>query len=132
MNTNAQAKYRPCLTAEMIDYIVEVCRESRCDKAISVLGVLAPMQAKIHNRGIAPSYVVSAKIKSNDIDSICNDAAAQMLSPEEKRAAAYAKYQISKESCTIDELDLAETYMWENELMDAATKEIYEQRIFNI
>ena len=58
-----QAKFRPSLTAEQIQWLIEHCKQAAGDDhvALELLITLAPFKAKIDAGGIKPAYIAQPK-----------------------------------------------------------------------
>lgn len=63
MNKNTTAKYRPSLSAEMINHMLYLAKtESPISaESMALIGILAPVQAKIQNAGIQAAYTTSPR-----------------------------------------------------------------------
>lgn len=116
------AKFRPCLSSNQIGHILSLCKKDLSDNSLSVISVLAPFKAKMENYGVAPSYVTQERQNIFDSLGIEEDSNA---TPEEKRQQAFIKWSEDPDSCTINELELVQTYRSENDLMSAEESERY-------
>lgn len=118
-------RYRPSLTAEQIRTICAALKQAPFSESIQdCLASLVPFLAKIENSIKKP--VSSVETLSEKLG--WESTTAQ--SPEEKRAAAYAKWLSSSESCNLSELQLANDYRYTNGLMSEEEKAKYEAALF--
>lgn len=130
---NTKQKFRPYLTSDEMNDIISALKmvpeprgrliyyleaflekvtEGATKAAISVSN--KPTLAESLGLGDSPASVLS--IRSNQ-------------SPEQKRASAYKKWQTNPLSCTHQELALAHTYRYENDLMTTAEELEYLSKI---
>lgn len=95
---------------------------------MQVISVLAPFYAKIENNGVAPAYVMEGgTVKAeftqlNELDGC--------LSNVERRRKAFDKWTESPGACSVDELELVQTYRFENEMMTEEEAAEYELKVF--
>jgi hypothetical protein len=126
---SAQEKYRPSLTAQEIAYIVERCdadqREETTGISVALGSKLKVFAMKLQLNLVAPAYIASAK-KSLEERLGLDDTS---TSPERKRLAAFEKYSKLPSICTPEEISLAQTYRYENNLMTDQEESDYENSI---
>lgn len=131
-----EPRYRPVMTAEQIETILSICKTTSplTAQVISVISTLAPFQAKIVNAGITPAYIVKPvesieeKLGFPPSKKLLDNLG---MSPEERRLAAYTKWKDNPVSCSLDEIDLANTYRYENGLMGAEEITAFESSFLN-
>lgn len=119
----AQEKFRPALSVAEINYIIALCNlDSRPETA--EMGFTIASRLKVFllksQLGITGAAFTSSPIRTLD-EKLGLD------SPEEKRLAAYTKWQLNPAFCTEDELKLAETYRYENGLMTSEQERQHEK-----
>jgi hypothetical protein len=132
-----QAKYRPVLTANMIEYILKLAKTESpiSNDSIDIISVLAPFQAKIQNSGIIAAYTEVERLSleeslgfpvSRNLPSLgptredaisCPENLKAGMSKEEYWAWCYARYKISPEVCSLDEIQSAQEHRYLNDLM---------------
>lgn len=130
--------YRPCLTAEDISTILALV-EPRKDSGVGLWNIyqkLVPFKAKI-SIGAVKSIGEARKNIAEAEDSFGFSASEKFerrkeLSPTEKRASAYEKWCSSPEDCSAYELELVETYRFENALMSGEELEKLNARVLGI
>ncbi len=108
-------KYRPCLTGDQISHILALCKKDLSQQSLLVISVLAPFQAKIDFSGVAPAY--SANARRSLEDSLGMNNTGDSSTPIERRKIAYEKWCQNPDSCSMDELERANTYRRDNNLM---------------
>lgn len=118
--------YRPSITAEELNYLVELLENPALTLAPSwavgklVYNKLKLLAHKIALEAVSPAYTTTAN------DSLADRLDAVELTPVQKREAAYIKYTNSPELCTKDEITLARTYMYERNMLTNLEREEYE------
>ena len=146
-----QPKYRPVLTANMIEHILKLAKtESPISNAsISVIAVLAPFQAKIQNAGIMAAYTEVDKPTLEEslgfpigrdlpvpiLGAPADDAIAcpedprtlAGMSKEEYWSWCYARFEISPEVCSLDEIQAAQEHRYLNDLMSPEEVTAFEE-----
>lgn len=125
-------KYRPCLTSIHISHILSLCKRDLTEASISIISVLAPFMAKIENSGVAPAYSMKQKTLGNVFSSLDEMADYSCLSAEEIRKKAFEKWSENPDSCSLDELEMVQTYRLENDLMSTEEAKEYELRVFGL
>lgn len=129
-----EPKYRLSLTADQIKILYSDCREG--DTKLYLKKQLLKIDAGVVNAGYvntSPTYGA----KQNPLESLgltdISDAEQKPFVPYSDRnpAALYAKWQNDPLSITSEELELVQTYRWENGLMSPEEAELYESKLFN-
>lgn len=121
-----QPKYRPSMTAAQIAKIVSLCKlESPMSlESMTLIGTLAPFEAKIANAGILPSY--TTKPKPSLMESLTGEVASTDSyilhgvpydSKEDYWGACYALYAEDPNSLSLVEIKAAKEHMYIRELM---------------
>jgi|LauGreDrversion4_2_1035121.scaffolds.fasta_scaffold869448_2 hypothetical protein len=116
------SKYRPTLTAQEIAYMIERCDADARDETAGLsvaLGSKLKIFAMKMQLGIVSSAYVSAP-KQSLTDKLGFD------TPESKRLAAFEKHSKLPSLCTPEEIKLAQTYRYENNLMTPQEEADYE------
>jgi len=122
---NNRMKYRPSMTASMVEHILSFFVRRNLVMIVSrFLSALFPLKAKIDCESIAPSYVTSAKMLnnggkqrglSNGMDAISN-AAFEEASDDSMDAPLFTKLRAG-EAITDSELYLARMYGYKRNLL---------------
>lgn len=123
-------KYRPSLTIEEIQLIlVMLDTMTNMDTVVKLRAKLRILLTKV-DLGVAnPAYTTDPKpgllsrLGMGQEDDVA-------MSPQQKREAAYIKYKGMPSSCSDYEVDLAQTYMYENNMMMPEEREAYEIKYF--
>lgn len=128
-------KYRPVLTARMIEHIIALAKQENpiSSESIEVLGILAPFQAKIQNAALTPAYT-SAPPKPSIEESLGMNQPAtvptSLYGVHSKKEvywqACYSKYIINPLSCTVEEIQAAREHMYLHDKMSEEEKEKFE------
>lgn len=136
----AITKYRPSLTAENIQWIVEKAKTTSplTPEAYSVIAVLDPFLTKIANSSITPAYSIAAKAKAkaNSLESLGEGAAsseavaAGTVSKTEYWAQCYQKYISNPSSCTLTEIANAQEHRYLNDMMSPEEIAVFERQEF--
>lgn len=127
MSTNSIPKYRPVLSAEQINTIMHLCKTTLplTSKTMDVIATLAPFQAKIENAGVIAAYSMTPPQSIEDKLGFSTPEIS--VSPEEKRYQAFIKYDNNPSSCSIHEIEMAQTYRYENRLMTVEETTAFEK-----
>lgn len=117
-----EQKYRPVLTVDHINTIVSLC-SSELQKAYSqdvldVLRIFKPLKAKIDTETL--SITEYMKLPDTELRETAS------YYPE-LRETAYKKYLLNPEECTLKEIEDANTYRYENDLMSKEEEREYEK-----
>jgi len=129
-------KYRPVLTGGMIEHILSLCKKETpiSSESISVIGVLAPFQAKIQNDAIAEAYTVAPPKPSLEESlglevpaTTPSSSTPPRVSKEEYWHLCHTKYTLSPESCTLTEIQAAREHAYLHELMSPEEVEAFER-----
>jgi hypothetical protein len=134
----AITKYRPSLTAENIQWIVETAKTSSplTAEAYSVIAVLDPFLTKINNSSITPAYKINTKAKANSLESLGEGAeskiavAAGTVSKTEYWKTCYDKYKLYPNTCSITEICNAQEHRYLNDMMDKEEMAEFELKEF--
>ncbi len=126
-------KFRPCLSAAQIEHILFLARSEKplSSASRSVIASLCTFQVKIVNEAVSEAY--ETRDKESELRGLLGFSSEETngtLSPTEKRAAAFKKYSDRPNLCSIEELELAHTYRYENNLMSKEEEADYEGKIF--
>lgn len=119
-----QEKYRPSLTAQEIQYIIDRCDSDQRDETT---GMSVALSSKLQifalkmKLGLTTSAYVAAPKQSMEEKLGLEDGPA-------KRLAAYSKYSKLPSLCTPQEVALAQTYQYENNMMTPEQENEYENR----
>jgi len=121
--TGNRAKHRPVLTAAQISHIVLLCKleDPLSETSMSIISYLAPFLSKIENSGNVAAYeMIGRKPAHNSLEGLGIPTGENLLdgmSKEEIWAKSYAKYELDRVSCTLQELQDAREHMYLNDLM---------------
>lgn len=121
-------KYRPCLTPSQISHVLSLCKKELSDVSMSVISVLAPFKAKIENNGIAPAYVTESNKLRTGFTQLGE--LEELLTPHQLRRKAFEKWTENPDACSVDELELVQTYRFENDLMGEEEAAEFELKVF--
>ena len=120
-----ESKYRPYLTLDQINYLYYfLCTGqkdvTRIDIHVELEQCFKLLAFKVNEGMSTPSYQANVKV---DLETAIG------ITLEEKREAAFRKYQseLTKESCTQQEIAYAELYMYEHNLMRTDEEAYYEE-----
>lgn len=134
-------KYRPSLTAAHINHILQLAKTELpylSKASISLIGVLAPFQAKIENDSIAAAYTVQPpRPKANSLEALgagkvptfshaVNDT--NYESKEQYWQACYELYQANPAACTLEQITASSEHRYINDLMTPEEEKEHEQR----
>jgi hypothetical protein len=143
------SKYRPVLTAAMIDKILALAKSEVpiTDISISIISTLVPFKAKIDNAAITAAYTPKpAKVREDLLSSLGGLAPSLdklddlgVMSPiasttscaskEEYWAACYAKYTLTPTDCSLEEIEGSNEHKYLNGLMSIEEIEVFESRL---
>ena len=116
------SKYRPTLTAQEIAYIIERCdsdsRDETAGLSIALGSKLKIFAMKMQLGIVASAYTAAPKQSLTD--------KLGFASPDAKRLAAFEKYSKLPSICTPQEIALAQTYRYENNMMTTQEESDYE------
>jgi len=115
-----QSKYRPALSAAQILYLVKLLESQPGEYAVSLCKQLKLFQAKMQLGIVSPAFVGAPKLSIEDklgLTEVVSD----------RRKLAYTLYYETPELCTPEEVQLALTFKYENNLMDKEEEEEYEK-----
>lgn len=117
----SQAKYRPSLTAVQIAKIVSLCKQETpmSLESMTIVGTLAPFQAKIENAGIQPAYTTSPP-ETVEAKLGMTAPATDYNGFESKEAYwldCYVHYCDEPTHCTLEVIKAAKEHMYINDLM---------------
>ena len=113
-------KYRPVLSACMIDHIVSLAKTESpiSSESITLLGILAPFQAKIQNEGITPAYVtVPTKSLEESLGLEVPVTHPLGMAKEAYWESCYNSYKLNPASCSLQEIQAAREHMYLEGLM---------------
>lgn len=125
LNT-AKYRLRP-LSESLILHMLELCKKElpMSIESVELIGILAPFQAKIANKGITTAY--TTKPKSTLMESLGEGPTkatpayilhgVTYLSKEEFWAACYELYTADPAQLSLEEIGAAKEHMYLNELM---------------
>lgn len=119
-----QAKFRPSLSLEEIQYLIVNLNTASSPVAVSVRSKLQLLTAKVNLGLTKPAFITSPK------EDIMNQLGESNQTPAQKRESAYIKYHSNPAACTDEEVKLAKTYMYNNNMMTATEREAYEEEFF--
>jgi len=126
--------YRPYLSAPDVQYILDVLAAHEGNDPSSTAKKLYLLNVKIKSEMVTPAYELKGRktlldslgggsmgdsVERITTIGISRDAitdGVEYIDPAVKRKIAYDKFMADAEGCTAEELALAETYKWENEL----------------
>lgn len=128
MSTNTRTKYRPVLTSFQIIHILELAKKEvpLSSTSISIIGTLAPFQAKIVNSGIVAAYTTSPNSANTPISLASLEAT---VSNSDNNDIAEANKELYWKQCydmliaegigslSLAEIDAANEYKYINDLM---------------
>lgn len=119
-------KFRPSLTEQEIQYIIHLCTQdanpSTADMAHAVSGKLKIFCAKMQLGIVSPAYTAASAQRTNILESLGAG------TPQERRLAAYSKWCANPVLCTPEEVAMAQTYRYENNLMTPDEESVYENQ----
>lgn len=113
-----QSKYRPALSAAQILYLVKLLESQ--PGAVKLCKQLKLFQAKMQLGIVSPAFVGAPKLSIEDklgLTEVVSD----------RRKLAYTLYYETPELCTPEEVQLALTFKYENNLMNKEEEEEYEK-----
>lgn len=117
----AQAKFRPSLTLQEINYILDAISleqtESKQYLRESVRGKLQIFSLKAKHGLVSAAYSAAPRV---DIADALGD------SPVERREASYQLWKSNPNLCTPEQLQQAATYRYENNLMSPEEEQEFE------
>ena len=109
----ADAKYRMTFNAQEIHYLHQLIKSEMRPELQNIAGSLdryfKTFLFKLNLGTVAVSHTASQKQSLED--------QLGMTDPSTRRAAAFGKFKLNPALCTPDEITLAKTYMYENNLM---------------
>ena len=132
----AQAKYRPSMTAAQIAKIVSLCKQEQpmSLESMTIVGILAPFQAKIENSAMKASYTTVDK------PSLMEQLGAAAPAPDSYTfqgevfsrkevywLACYNYYCEHRELMSLVEIVAAKEHMYLNDLMSPEEATAFEQ-----
>lgn len=123
-------KYRPSLTACMVDHILHLAKSESpiSSESISLIGVLAPFQAKIQNDAITEAYTTAPPKKSVE-ESLGMVTPTKHLSKEDYWEECHVKYTANPTECSLQEIEAAREHAYLHDLMTIEEKELFESNM---
>jgi hypothetical protein len=120
-------KFRPYFTSNELAEVI------RCVKSVShnqaLLKNLETYAMKIDRGLLEPNLTLKPSlIDKLDLDSTDQDSSNSSTNYTSERELAFNKYQSNPASCSVKELELAHTYRYENDLMDATEEVEFESK----
>ncbi len=129
-------KYRPVLTIAQISHIIALAKQDimaaeEIDSSISIslLGVLAPFEAKIQNAGIQAAYTEKPTHQEKLIESLGGTLIPEGQTKEDYWHQCYVKFILTPEACTLKELEGAKEHKYLNDLMSPEEKALFESQV---
>lgn len=118
----SEPKYRISLAANEIHYLISLCEADKTQPAMSheVLAKLKLFIAKMNLGIVNPAFSISP-VKQTLEEQL------GVVNPSERRAAAYEKWRRTPNLCNKQEVALANTYRYENDLMTPEEEDDYEK-----
>lgn len=120
-----EAKYRPYLTLEQLNYLYDLLSKqpqdvTKIDTHLELRQNFKLLHFKANEGLVTPSYTSNVKV---DLETSIG------ITLEEKRLAAWEKYStaVTKSNLTEQEIAYAELYMYEHNLMRTDEEAYYEQ-----
>ena len=127
-------KYRPVLTAAQITHILHLAKTENpiSSQSVSVIGTLAPFQAKIENAGLTPAYTITSTSKEDKKRDLIFSlgiptASTSYMSKEEVWERCYTKYKLTPTACSLEEIAAAKEHMYLNDMMTDEELKSFEQ-----
>jgi hypothetical protein len=118
------SKFRLSFTAQQIHYLHALVKSDQSiatqDMKTDLNRYFTVMITKLEVGAVSTAFVSSPKVSVEDKLGFGQ-------TPEEKRHAAYLKYQGNHMLCTDEEIRLAKTHMYENGMMTAAEEAAFEE-----
>jgi len=141
MSITITKKYRPVLTAGLVDHIMFLAKSESpiSQESIELISILAPFQAKIKNAGVAEAYSTTAKpsleeqlgMPSATVPTVFQLGATTYLSKEEYWAACYHIYLRSPSLLSLEEIQAAREHMYLHDLMSDDEMRLFESHNLN-
>ena len=125
-------KFRPVFTLEQLERISALCKMQQpiTQTDAEIIGILAAFIAKAQNGAIAAAYAIKPKLSLEQSLGFA-PTPNQELTHAHRRYAAYEKYSVNPASCTLEEISLAETYRYENDLMSQEEAVAFETKMLS-
>ena len=118
-------KYRPAFTSQELAYIKDLCR---ADKRESTVSMAHKISRRLEVFGLkAQIGLVAPAFTATEERSIDERLGLDTVSPADKRLAAYQKWKLNPDICSTVELNLANTYRYENDLMTSEEEQEQEK-----
>lgn len=119
-----EEKYRPAFTKQEIIYIIGLCsldkRAGTTEMAFTIAARLKVFALKADLHMIIPAFESSPKVSLEDKLGLGDET---LIS---KRQRAYEKFKLNPEYCSNIEIQMANTYLYENGLMTEEQEKAYE------
>ena len=129
LNPSHKLKFRPVLTARQIEHILTLCRSETplTQESLGIVATLSPYYAKIQNAGVVAAYNVSdsRKVENKLGFETGNTGSSEKIDWIQVRKQAYEKYVQNPNLCSVDELNYAHQYRFDNGLMSTDESEKY-------
>jgi hypothetical protein len=122
-------KYRPVVTEQELAYIIERCE---ADTREETTGISVALSSKLKVFAMKMQLgISSAAYVSSPRESLASKLGLEdtPVTPERKRLAAFDKWSSLPSLCTPEEIKLAQTYRYENNLMTPQEESDYENSI---
>jgi len=122
-------KYRPSLTLAQLTHISNLCKQQQplTQMDAEIIGIIAPFMAKVVNGAVAPAYQVAPRISIEEQLGMKPDTLAITFAA--RKYEAYQRSEIDRASCSLDDLELAQLYRYENDLMSVEEEEAYTSKL---
>lgn len=130
-------KYRPVLTAEQIEHILNLARldlihshqiGADTSTSTSIIATLAPFQAKIENAGLVPAYTTAPR--TTLLEQLGEKESVDNSTREAYWHQCYLKYCSTPNFCSIAEIQAAREHRYLNDLMAPEEMEAFEKAAF--
>lgn len=126
-------KYRPVFTLGQLKHISNLCKQNPAGISqidAEIIGILASFIAKAENAAITPAYSMQPKMTLEESLGFAPlKSTEQAITRDRMEYAAYEKYSTNPASCSIDEINMALQYKYENDLMSAEEASKYEKTL---
>lgn len=124
MSNQHAAKYRPSLSAVEIRYILDLCN---ADQRAETEKLSTSLSSKLRVFSLKMQLgIVSASHTAAPVTTLEERLGLESMTPADRRSAAYSKYKLNPNYCSVEELKLVQTYRYENGLMSPEEESEFE------
>jgi hypothetical protein len=124
-----KSKYRPYFTADEMLELISALKESPTPSRMKIIQYLEGFNLKITYGVVNANYITNPKPTIEQQLGFTEEEPEPTLSPNEIRQRAYQKWLKKDSTITVKELNLANEYRYENNLMSAEEQAAFEKTL---